>query len=117
MSFHRRQSQSVENGLDQLIRCMLYDSVAGAEPSPQVWERIQKRVLDDKRAARTSTFARCKTFLQDLCTVWLADAGAPLLVPGDPRAAWQPRLYFFDISAPLSFVRMFEGKMLVLCMA
>jgi hypothetical protein len=118
MSFHRGQrGQSIENGLDQLIRCILYDSVADAEPSPQVWERIQKRILDEKPAAKKSVFGRYKTLFHSLWIDW--SAGASISVPAntDPRVAWQPRLYFFDISAPLSFVRMFEGKMLVLCMA
>ena len=118
MSFHREQrGQSVENGLDQLIRCILYDSVADAEPSPRVWERIQKRILDEKPTAKEGVFARYKTFLQSLWVDWSAGASVSLHASGDPRVAWQPKLYFFDISAPLSFVRMFEGKMLVLCMA
>lgn len=36
--------------IDYLIRWGLHDLVAGAEPSPQVWRRVERRVLSDPSA-------------------------------------------------------------------
>ena len=43
----RDKEQLVNDSLDGLIRWALHDSVAGAEPSSQVWERIEGRVVEE----------------------------------------------------------------------
>ena len=50
MSFHRKNWSTVEENtypndeMDALVRWVLRDSVAGEEPSPEVWDRIRARL-------------------------------------------------------------------------
>ena len=39
------------DGIDELIRWVLVDEVAGEEPSPQVWDHIQQRIKTDTGTA------------------------------------------------------------------
>jgi len=115
MSSHRDdQDRSNSDGLDSLVRWALHDSVADAEPSPQVWERIKGRVLDDAAITKAHRPRRRRLPSSRLWLSWLVGAGAGYPVPGDPRAAWQRRLHAFDMRAPLSVMRIVEGKMPVL---
>jgi hypothetical protein len=110
MSLHRAD-KVVDDGLDSLIRWALYDSVADAEPSPQVWENIQESIASERKTTVARGPARRKIMPRRLWWGWLLGAGAQFPVPGDPRFAWQRRLHAFDMRAPLSIVRMIEGKM------
>ena len=110
MSSHRVD----EEKLDQLIYRALHDSVADADPSPQVWERIQKSVLEDAGAAVVTAPAKQSAL------PWYARLGqlmgVGVSVTGDPRLAWQRRLYAFDMRAPVSVMRIVEGRMAMLRM-
>ena len=54
MSFHRKSWPTVEENtyrndeVDALIRWALRESVAGEEPSPEVWDRIRARLEQSK---------------------------------------------------------------------
>jgi hypothetical protein len=113
MSSHK-QDRSSTDALDSFIRWALHDSVAGAEPSSQVWQRVKTRVLDDIDVAKAHPPRRRKMPSSRLWFSWLVGAGANFPVPGDPRVAWQRRLHPFDMRAPLSVMRIVEGKMPVL---
>jgi hypothetical protein len=102
-----------EDGLDGLIRWALHDSVADAEPSPLVWERIQQRILDE-RETTTPSLPRRRIWSRSMWLGWLVGAGANCPVPGDPRLAWQRRLHAFDMRGSMSIVRIVEGGMPVL---
>jgi hypothetical protein len=108
------QDRSNTDGLDSLVRWALQDSVADAEPSPQVWERIKGRVLDDAAIAKARSPRWRRLPSSRMWLSWLVGAGAGYPVPGDPRAAWQRRLHAFDMRAPLSVMRIVEGQMPVL---
>jgi len=97
--------------LDSLIRWALHDSVADDEPSPEVWKRIQQDIVNERRTAVARTPVRPHGKPRRLWLGWLLGAGAEYPVPGDPRFAWQRRLHAFDMRAPLSIVRIVEGKM------
>jgi len=115
MSLHSTDKDRFTNdGIDDLIHWALRDSVAGEEPSPHVWERIQGGVLARREAALASRPRRRKALKRRLWLSWLVGAGANFPVPGDPRIAWQRRLHAFDVRAPLSVLRMVEGKMATL---
>jgi hypothetical protein len=103
------RERQADHAFDSLIRWALHDTVDGAEPSPQVWERVQQRVSDDVSAAGTSPPSRL--FSRHLWLGWLLGAGADFPVPGDPRLAWQRRLHAFDVRAPLTVVSIVEGNM------
>ncbi len=113
MSLHRADKEKlVDEYLDGLISWALQDSVACAEPSPQVWERIQQNVIEGaENAAANPPPARDLGFPRRPRLGWLVGAGAEFPVPGDPRLAWQRRLHAFDMRASLSIVRIVEGKM------
>jgi hypothetical protein len=112
MSLRRSdKEQLVDDSLDGLIRWALHDSVADAEPSPQVWERIRQRVVEDAEGAMAPSSARRRVLPRRLWLAWLIGAGADYPVLGDPRAAWQRRLHSFDMRASLSVVRIVEAKM------
>jgi hypothetical protein len=52
MSSHRADRDPfLDESLDGLIRWALHDEVHGAEPSPQVWERIQTRIRHEADSA------------------------------------------------------------------
>jgi hypothetical protein len=104
-------NRCTDDDLDGLIRCVLQESVAGAEPSPLVWERIQEQVAGEERALTPRSRAPHKSLSRRLWLGWLIGAGASFPVPGDPRAAWQRRLHVFDVRAPASIIRIIEGKM------
>ena len=46
---HNMESQPLDD-IDRLIRWALVDEVGGEEPSPQVWHRIQARLVTHSRA-------------------------------------------------------------------
>ena len=54
MSFHRKswlmaeESTYPDDEMDALVRCALRDSVAGEEPSPEVWDKIRARLEQPK---------------------------------------------------------------------
>ena len=110
MSLPKDKERHIDDNLDGLIRWSLQDSVAGAEPSPQVWERIQQHVKAAE-VAQMEPPARDSIWPRRPWLGWLLGAGADYPVPGDPRSAWQRRLHAFDIRASSSVVRIVEGKM------
>ena len=56
------RDQIIDDNLDGLIGWALQDAVSGTEPSPQVWERIQQRVVDGVEALAPDPPQRHKTF-------------------------------------------------------
>jgi len=114
MSSHRREKEKqLDDYLDGLIRWALHDSVAGAEPSSQVWERIEGRVVEELGQAAKLHRSRRQTFRPRSWLAWLLGAGAHNLVPGYPRSAEQRRLYA-NMRAAQSGVRLIECTMPVL---
>ena len=105
------KDQFINDNLDGLIRLVLQDSVAGAEPSPQVWERNEQHNVKIDKARSTATFVQHKTAPPRAWLGWLVGAGNGFPVPGDPRSAWQRRLHAFDMRGSLSIMRIVEGKM------
>jgi hypothetical protein len=104
------KDQYIDDNLDVLLRWALQDSVAGAEPSSQVWQRIQQQIEGGEPVV-TDPPARHRVRSRRPWLGWLLGAGASFPVPGDPRSAWQRRLHAFDMRASLSIVRIVEGKM------
>lgn len=117
MSSHKREKEKqINDSLDGLIRWALHDSVADAEPSPQVWERIRQQVANEPLAASPPPSSERKILPRRLWLTWLIGAGAEQPMPGDPRLAWQRRLHAFDMRGPASVVRIVEAKMLAMRM-
>jgi hypothetical protein len=105
------RDQSAEDNVDRLIRWALHDSVAGAEPSPQVWDRIQRGITGQAKAQAVSAPPWYAALFRRLSARWLVGAGAPSPVHADPRLAWQRRMQAFDADASLSVLRIIEGQM------
>ena len=105
------QEQWVNDSTDNLIRWALHDSVAGAEPSSRVWERIEGRIAAEMGNAVAPLQPRRKVFWRRLSLAWLVGAGADNLVPADPRFAGQRRLRAYDTRTPQSVVRLVECTM------
>ena len=115
MSSHRADRDPfLDESLDGLIRWALHDEVHGAEPSPQVWERIQTRIRHEADSAVARPRQRQKPLSRRSWLGWLVGAGASFPVPGDPRAAWQRQMLASDMGLSLSIVRIIEGRMPVL---
>jgi ABC-type dipeptide/oligopeptide/nickel transport system ATPase subunit len=73
MSSHRtNKGKSTNKSIDYLIRWALHDSVADAEPSPQIWERIQERITDGAGAVMTNAPAWHEMLLRRLLNLYLA---------------------------------------------
>jgi hypothetical protein len=76
--------------LGSVIRWSLRERVAGAVPSPQVWERIEERVVQ-REAAWTRVGPELRSFLR-IVAIWLsADTHMPLAtrpVSRDEVAVW-----------------------------
>jgi len=59
MSFHRKSWPTVEKNpyqsdeMDALVRWALQDSVAGEEPSPEVWQKIRARLKQPEAQSHT----------------------------------------------------------------
>ncbi len=120
MSLRKMKSKEYfDDGIDCLTRWALQDSVAGAEPSPQVWERIQQSIADNGATIIADSPAWYEVLLRRLSARWLIGGGEASSVPGDPRLAshrdtgtvWQERLRAFDMGASLSVMRIVEGNM------
>ena len=109
MNLHRMKESS-DDGMDYLISWALQDSVAGAEPSPQVWERIQQSITDNDVTVKDAP-AWYQVLLRYLSARWLIGGGQASSVPGDPRLAWQERVRAFDMGSSLSVMRIIEGNM------
>ncbi len=80
--------------IDELIRWVLLDEVAGEEPSPQAWQNIQARLMAHSWAMPSqsgvkSPWRRVASTLQ----TWASGFGASLDANWDPRLAPQERSY------------------------
>ncbi len=114
-----KSEEYFDDGIDCLTRWALQDSVVGAEPSPQVWERIQQSIADNAATAAEDAPAWYEALLRRLSALVLIRSGEASSVPGDPRLAshrdtgtlWQERVRAFDVSASLSVMRIIEGNM------
>jgi hypothetical protein len=114
-----KSKECYDDGIDCLTRWALQDSVAGAEPSPQVWERIQQSIADNGVTVSKDAPAWYEALLRFLSARWLIGGGEAGSVPGDPRLAshrdtgtvWQERVRAFDMSASLLVMRTIEGNM------
>lgn len=90
MSSHRIQPEMEEqplDGLDELIRWALLDEVAGEEPSPQVWQNIQTRLMMRSQAmpSQPGTKQPWRQFASAL-QAWASGITAP------PNVSWDSRL-------------------------
>ncbi len=82
----KMQDQSLD-AIDELIRWALVDELAGEEPSPQVWQNIQARIMAPHRTlpsppAATRPWRQFASALQ----AWTLSLIAPL------ETGWYPRL-------------------------
>jgi hypothetical protein len=114
MSLNRVDRDPSVDNIDSIIRWALRDSVADAEPSPQVWERIRQRIRGRAGASVERAPARHKALLRRLWPSQLVRPGATLVVPMDSRLAWQRRVYAFDLRASSPIIYMFESRMILL---
>ncbi len=111
MNLHKvDESKFHDDNIDHLIRWALHDSVAGAEPSAQVWERIQQGIADCETATASAP-VWYRALWQRLTARWLAEVGVHVPAQGDVQPSGQGRMYAFDMRAPMSMVRIIEGKM------
>ncbi len=111
MSLRSNKHRLSDDDLDALIRWGLYDIVADTEPSSRVWQQIERQVREERRAAAPPKPVQHKKVTRRPWWGWLIGAGAEYPVPGDPRFAWQRRLHAFDMRAPVSVLRIVEGKL------
>ena len=97
MSSHRIQPKMRDQSLDEideLIRWALLDEVAGEEPSPQVWQNIQARVMAHSRAMPSqSAVERPWRQFASLLQAWALGFIAPLDANWDSRLAPRERSY------------------------
>jgi len=92
MSSHRIQPEL--DGLDELIRWALLDEVAGEEPSPQVWQSIQARLMLRPQAMPSqSRVKRPWRQLASALQTWALGITAPLDVVWDSRLTPRERSY------------------------
>jgi hypothetical protein len=114
MNSHKREKgNQVNDSLDGLIRWALHDSVAGAEPSSQVWERIEARVAEELEQAAKLHQSRSQTFRPRSWLARLLGVGLHNRVPGYPQSAEQRRLYA-NMQATQSGLRLVEWTIPVL---
>jgi hypothetical protein len=98
MSSHRVDDEwSTNDSIDGLIRWSLQDSVAGAEPSPQVWDRIQQHVAEEREQVAVHLRIQRAMRSRRSWFAGLVGAGAAFPVPADPRVAWQRRMNAYDV--------------------
>lgn len=90
MSSHRINLDEI----DKLIRWALMDEVAGEEPSPQVWQNIQARLVARSQAMPSQPEMRrpWRQFASAL-QAWASDITAPLNTSWSPRLTPQERSY------------------------
>lgn len=101
MSLHRvNRDLSADYGTDCLIRWVLRSSVAGAEPSPQVWERIQQRITHEAAVAPSGAPAWCNVVIQYVLDLYLALRYPRELSGGD----WQRAAPVYMLTAETSLV-------------
>lgn len=97
MSSHKIQlnmeGQSLD-AIDELIRWALLDEVAGEEPSPQVWQNIQARLIARSWAtpSQSGVAGPWRQFASVL-QAWALSLIAPLDSNWDPRLAPRERTY------------------------
>jgi hypothetical protein len=115
MNSHRQvKEKQIDDSLDGLIRWALHDSVAGAEPSSQVWERIEASVVEELEQAAKLPQPRSQTYRPRSWLAGLLGAGARNLVPGYTRSAGQRQLHAFEFRASQSGVSLVECTLPVL---
>lgn len=115
MNSHRRvKEKQIDDSLDGLIRWALHDSVARAEPSSQVWERIEARVVAESGQAEELSQTRSQTFRLRSWLAGLLGAGARNLGPDYAQSLKQRRLHAFELRASQSRVSLVECTMPVL---
>ena len=97
MSSHRIQPEMEGqplDGLDELIRWALLDEVAGEEPSPQVWQNIQTRLMMRSQAMPSQPgMERPWRQFASALQAWALGITAPLNASWDSRLTPQERSY------------------------
>jgi len=90
----RRMEGRPLDGLDELIRWALLDEVAGEEPSPQVWQNIQARLMVRSQAmpSQPGTERPWRQFASTL-QAWALGIIAPLDASWDSRLSPRERSY------------------------
>ena len=94
--------------IDELIRWALLDEIAGEQPSPQVWQNIQARLMARSLATPSQSGAE-RPWRQFASTLqaWALSFVAPLDANWDPRLAPQERSYLiWRETLPLSMMPM-----------
>ena len=96
------------DAIDELIRWALVDEVAGEEPSPQVWQNIQARLMARSWAmpSQSGVEQPWRQFVS-LLQAWASSFVAPLDANWDSRLAPQERSYLiWRETLPLSMMPM-----------
>ena len=97
MSSHRIQPKMEGQHLDEideLIRWALLDEVAGEEPSPQVWQNIQARLITRSQAMpNQSGMERPWRQFVSALQAWALGITAPLDASWDSRLTPRERSY------------------------
>jgi hypothetical protein len=100
MSLHRvseNQFHFHDDRVDYLVRYYLQDSVAGVEPSPQVWECIKLHIVNDARTTIASGPAWHETLWQRLTKLPQAVFHLPDMFEGDPQQMPLARVLFTEL--------------------
>ncbi len=102
----RKESREDLQALDILIGTALRESVARAEPSPRVWERIKERLEGQTATKRATLWQSCRVVCKDVASwLWRASVLSPAQLTyyngaQGRRAMWEENyLYYWRISA------------------
>jgi hypothetical protein len=117
MSSHKTDLDLTTNdSLDHLIRWSLHFSVAEAQPSDAVWERIQQKVTVEMEADAppTGMSARLKLWLKRLLQGWVAGLETPPPTVSDPLLQWHRQNHAMDQRTLRMGVSVIEGNLPVL---
>ena len=99
------RGQSVDK-IDCVIRWTLRDSVAGTQPSPQVWNRIRQRILDDAGQATANAPVWNETLLRLLLNLGLTLRYSFGLSGGN----WQQTALTRKLVAEMALMRMLVAE-------
>jgi hypothetical protein len=107
---------TTNDNLDHLIRWSLHFSVAEAEPSDAVWERIQQQVAlkIEADAVPSGIPAHIKLWFKRLWQGWTAGLETPPPIASDPLLQWHRQNHAMDQRTLRMGVSVIEGNLPVL---